>query len=163
MNDIAPDPALADPMLRVLRERHPEVDIVLLPGPAARPDVPTLAAAERDALAHSTEVLVDDVLAHLSREPAWTGSAREGRWRNDSQGLTRYEVVVVVSGLEEGANIDLLRATGAAMLGLGWQARPIPGNRPRLAARRAGVSATATVRSTQFLLTVQSSWVGVPA
>lgn len=161
MNDLAPDPALADPMLRVLRERHPEVDIILLPGPAARPPVPTLAPEEREALAHSTEALVDDVLAHLSREPAWAESVREGRWRDDSQGQARYEVVVVVSGLEEGANIDLLRATGGALVELGWQARPVRGKRPRLAARRAGVSATATVRATQFLLKVQSAWVGV--
>ena len=43
-----PDPTLDDPMLRVLRERHPEVDIVVLPQTAPAPLAPELAADERD-------------------------------------------------------------------------------------------------------------------
>ena len=47
----APDPALADPMLRVLREQHPEVDIVVLPQTAPAPRVAELSAPQRLALA----------------------------------------------------------------------------------------------------------------
>jgi hypothetical protein len=50
-----PDPALADPMLRVLRERHPEVDVVVLPGPVPpAPDTPRLDPAVLAATAGAT-------------------------------------------------------------------------------------------------------------
>ena len=45
MASLPPDPALADPMMRELRERHPEVDVVLLP-PVAPLDEPSATAAQ---------------------------------------------------------------------------------------------------------------------
>ena len=54
---VPPDPTLDDPMLRVLRERHPEVDIVVLPQEAPAPVAPVLAADERDVLAVGVEGL----------------------------------------------------------------------------------------------------------
>lgn len=63
-----PDPTLDDPMLRVLRERHPEVDIVVLPQNAPAPVAPDLAADEREVLAAGVDRLVDDLLARLDLE-----------------------------------------------------------------------------------------------
>jgi hypothetical protein len=52
----------------------------------------------------------------------------------------------------------LLRRTGAVLVGLGWQARPVPGDRPRLVARRrGGLEAVATVRPTSLVLTVRTA------
>lgn len=154
----APDPALADPMLRVLRERHPEVDIVVLPQTAPAPQPPDLTLAQRGALAADLDRALDDVLARLAADPATGPVAREGSWHTDEWHQTWYECVAVVGPLEEGANLALLRATGHALVGLGWQARPVPGDRPRLMARRrGGLWATATVRPESLVLTLRSA------
>lgn len=154
-----PDPTLNDPMLRVLRERHPEVDIVVLPqtAPVA---APALDLDQREALAADTERLADDLLGRL---PAGDHSlAREGRWHTDEWDQSWYECVAVVGGLDVGENVTLLRSTGNALVGLGWRARPVPGDRPRLLARRrGGFEATATVRPTSLVLTLRTVTVRV--
>ena len=156
----APDPTLNDPMLRVLRERHPEVDVVVLPQPAPAPVAPELARDRRDALAADVEVLVDDLLARL--QPGAGSLAREGRWHTDEWDQSWYECVAVVGDLAGGENIPLLRSTGSALVGLGWQARPVPGDRPRVVARRrGGFEAAATVRPTSLVLTLRTAKVRV--
>ncbi len=151
-----PDPTLDDPMLRVVRERHPEVDIVVLPQSEPAPVAPQLAADERDALASGVERLVDDLLDRLvlGDRPV----AREGRWHTDEWDQTWYEGVAVVKDLDPGDNVALLRATGNALVGLGWQARPVPGDRPRLVGRRrGGFEAAARVRPTSLVLTMRTA------
>ena len=146
-----PDPTLADPMLRVLRQRHPEVDIVVLPQPAPDPQPPELGPTQREAFAADLERLLDDLIGRLRG----AGSVRrDGRWHTDEFDQSWYECVTVVGGLADGDNIALLRSTGNALIGLGWQARPVPGDRPRLVARRrGGFEAAATVRPTSLVLT----------
>lgn len=153
------DPTLVDPMFRELRQRHPDVDIVLLPqqAPVAAPLVPTADAEQQGALAESLERHVDDLVARLAREPAWTAEQRAGRWITDEVGDTCYETAVEVTELADGANILLLRATGNALGGLGWQARPVPGDRPRITARRrGGETATARVRPSSLVITART-------
>ena len=83
---------------------------------------------------------------------------RDGRWHTDEWDQTWYECVAVVGGLADGDNVALLRATGNALVGLGWQARPVPGDRPRLVARRrGGFEAAATVRPTSLVLTLRTA------
>lgn len=154
----APDPALADPMLRVLRERHPEVDIVVLPQTAPAPHAPDLTREQRGALAHALDEALDDLLARLAADPASGPVRRDASWHTDEWDQTWHESVAVVGPLREGANIALLRATGHALAGLGWQARPVPGDRPRLAARRPdGLSAAATVRPDSLVITLRTA------
>ena len=150
-----PDPTLSDPMLRVLRQRHPEVDIVVLPQPVPVPQLPELGPAQREAFATDLERLLDDLLGRL-RCP---GSVRrDGRWHTDEWEQSWYECVAVVGGLADGDNITLLRSTGNALVGLGWQARPVPGDRPRLEARRrGGFEAAATVRPTSLVVTFRTA------
>lgn len=158
----------ADPMLSVLRERHPEVDVILLPTPAPPPaDAPVATPEQIDALAEQTEVAVDELLARLVRDPAWPGgSRRESRWRRDDVGRAYLEVVVVLTGLPDGDNVRLLRATGNALLDLGWRAGPVSADPPRLAARRGAWSAAGSVREGALHLFVTSGHVlttgGVP-
>ncbi|RYC03849.1 hypothetical protein [Nocardioides zhouii] len=156
-----PDPTLSDPMLRVVRERHPEVDIVVLPQPVPVPQLPELGPGQREAFAADLERLLDDLLARL----AGAGSVRrDGRWHTDEWDQSWYECVAVVGGLADGDNIALLRATGNALVGLGWQARPVSGDRPRLVARRrGGFEAAATVRPTSLVLTLRTAKVGSAA
>ncbi len=142
-------------MLRVVRERHPEVDIVVLPQPVPVPEIPELGRAEREAFAADLETLLDDLLARL---PGAGHVKRDGRWHTDEWDQSWYECVAVVGGLAVGGNVDLLRSTGNALVGLGWQARPVPGDRPRLVARRrGGFEAAATVRPTSLVLTLRTA------
>ena len=155
------DPVMADPMLRVLRERHPEVDVVLLPQDRPAPVVPVLDAAARDALAADVAQGLDDLLARIG-----TGEhlvRRDADWHTDEWHQSWFEAVAVVEGLAEGDNVALLRATGQALLDLGWQARPVPGDRPRLVGRRrGGLEAAATVRPTALVLTLRTAKVRAP-
>ena len=152
-----PDPTLNDPMLRVLRERHPEVDVVVLPQPVPAPVAPELAPDRRDALADDVERLVDDLLERLRTDRP---VAREGRWHTDEWDQSWYECVAVIGDLATGDNVALLRSTGNALVGLGWQARPVPGDRPRLVARRrGGFEAAAAVRPTSLVLTLRTALV----
>lgn len=150
-----PDPILSNPMLRVVRQRHPEVDIVVLPQPVPVPEIPELGPARREALGADLERLLDDLLGRL---PGAGPVKRDGRWHTDEWDQSWYECVAVVGGLAEGDNITLLRTTGNALVGLGWQARPVPGDRPRLVGRRrGGFEAAATVRPTSLLLTLRTA------
>lgn len=156
-----PDPTLNDPMLRVLRERHPEVDIVVLPQNTPAPVAPELAADDRDVLAAGVERMVDDLLARL--DLGGRTATRDGRWHTDEWDQTWYEGVAVVGDLGRGENVTLLRSTGNVLVGLGWQARPVPGDRPRLVARRrGGFEAAATVRPTSLVVTVRTAKVRAP-
>jgi len=158
----APDPVLDDPMLRVLRERHPEVDIVVLPQPvpATEPDVAPLGRKQRDADADGIERLVDNLVARLSREPDWTGAQRFGQWRTNEWGQVSYDTAVEVGGLADGANVALLRAAGRALVGHGWEAEPVAGHRPRISASRpGGVTASLTVRPTSLVITCRGPFV----
>ncbi len=153
------DPTQVDPLFRELRQRHPEVDIVLLPqqAPAAEPRVPAAGQAQRGALAESLERHLDDLVARLSREPAWTAEQRAGRWITDEWGHVCFETAIEVTGLTPGDNIALLRATGNALTGLGWQAQPVPGDRPRITARRrGGETAAAKVRESSLVITART-------
>ena len=150
-----PDPTLSDPMLRVVRQRHPEVDIVVLPQPVPVPEIPVLDPAQRGAFAADLERLLDDLLGRL---PATGPVKRDGRWHTDEWDQSWYECVAVVGGLGEGDNVTLLRSTGNALGGLGWQAGPVPGDRPRLVGRRrGGFEAAATVRPTSLVLTLRTA------
>ena len=154
----APDPALADPMLRVLREQHPEVDIVVLPQTAPAPQVSELSALERQALSAGLDSSLDDLLARIAAAPAAGPVRRDGSWHTDEWDQTWFEAYAVVGPLAEGDNMTLLRATAAALVGLGWQVRPVPGDRPRLVGRRrGGLEAAATVRPDSLVVTLRTA------
>lgn len=152
-----PDPVMSDPMLRVLRERHPEVDIVVLPQTAPVRQAPTLSLQQRADLAGDLDRSLDELLGRVVTDPA-VQITREATWHSDEWDQTWLECVAVLGPLEQGANISLLRATGNALLGLGWQARPVPGDRPRLAARhRRGFEGAATVRPDSLVLSLRTA------
>lgn len=150
-----PDPVMDDPMLRVLRERHPEVDIVVLPQPTP-PTARELDAPRCDALAREVDEALAALLARVVGERA-SGVAVDTGWQDDEWDLAWYETTAVVGPLTRGDNVALLRATAHALLGLGWQARPVPGDRPRLAGRRRdGLEAAARVRPDSIVVTLRS-------
>ena len=161
MTASAPDPALADPMLRVLRERHPEVDIVVLPQTAPAPRAPDLTSAQRGALAGDVERSLDDLLDRLATHPAGGQVRRDATWHSDECDQTWYECAAGAGPRGVRDTLALRRAPGADRAGLGWRARPVPGDRPRLEARRGALVAAATVRPDGLVLTLHTAKVRV--
>lgn len=167
MSHVTPEPGpTGNPLIDVLRQRHPEVDVVVLPDPAVQraaaesalpPDAVGDAVAP-DAVVTEVATLAQSLATRLSAHPAWQAAevARAGRWRRTPDDHHWFEAVVEVSGLQPGENVALLRAAGNALLGLGWLAAPVSGDRPRLMARRGSFRATATARPDGLVVTVSS-------
>lgn len=161
MSERTPDPRLTNPMLQVLRQRHPEVDVVELPDrglwPADTSGVSPAVRADRDDLARQLDQTLGEVLDRLRAEAAWPDDAETVvRWRMQPGGLGHREVVSVASGLAEGDNMVLLRSCADAMLALGWRVRPFLGASPRFIARRHGLSAAVMVREAALVLRLDS-------
>lgn len=168
MTHVTPEPGpTGNPLLEVLRQRHPEVDVVVLPDPALqRAEAALTAPPDRvgddvlapDAVVREVATLAQSLAVRLSTHPAWQEAevARAGRWRSTPEDHHWFEAVLEVSGLAPGENVALLRATGNALLGLGWMAAPVSGDRPRLIARRGTFRASATARAEGLVVTVSS-------
>lgn len=130
----SPDPAAADPFFRVLRERHPDVDVVLLPPVRPRP-------ADPDAWDGDPEVVADDALEALRLLGLALGSdlpVGTRFWEHHEEAAQRH-LTVTTSFPAPGQEVPELRRVGQALLDLGWQAAPLERQeRPTLEARRDG-------------------------
>jgi hypothetical protein len=158
---MAAAPPLDDAFWRRFRDDHPEVDLVLLPDPALVPpspapadDGPRLTPGQVEAV---SDRLLDELDEQLAGTPGWPPALpRTRRWRTDVHGRRHLESHLVVEGLAEGEPVPLLRAVGDAFLAAGWRARPLPGDQPRLAARRGPFRATAWVRPDALVVSLRS-------
>jgi hypothetical protein len=130
----SPDPAAADPFFRVLRERHPDVDVVLLPPTRPRP-------ADADAWTGDPEVVADDALEALRVLGASLGTdlpVGVRFWKHHEEAAQQH-LAVATSIAAPGTEVPELRRVGQALLDLGWDARPLEHQeRPTLEARRDG-------------------------
>jgi hypothetical protein len=131
-----------DPVLRVLHERHPEVDLVILP-PVSQPpaDEPRLTLGEARRLQEVVETVLGDLGARLgpfALEPTIS-------WRQSSQSL-RHQVTgrALLAARQPTAT---MRRLGDTLLNLGWVAGPVAGPTPRLQARRDGVRLAVTAQA----------------
>jgi hypothetical protein len=117
-----------EPYFRVLREQHPDVDLVILaPVDAAQPDLP-FAASEDVATTVRTARAALDALLEAIGHPA--PDARQEAWRFENSAFVRTFVVrASVRGLREGEARPLLRRIGDTLLAQGWDARAVV-NRP---------------------------------
>jgi hypothetical protein len=123
-----PDPALADPMMRELRERHPDVDIVLLP-PVAPLTEPSATRAQCVArMQHAGRVLAT-LSERLDREP----TARTDYWWSQKHPEVRRWVTAASFGDlgDEGA-VPFLRRLANTLVHLGWEPRPAADGSPKV-------------------------------
>jgi hypothetical protein len=129
-----PDPAATDPFFRVLRERNPDVDVVLLPPTQPRP-------ADPDAWTGAPEAVADDAMDALRVLGASLGTELPVGvrfWKHHEEAAQQH-LVVRTSFPVPGNEVSELRRVGQALLDLGWQARPLERQeRPTLEARRDG-------------------------
>jgi hypothetical protein len=130
----SPDPAAADPFFRVLRERHPDVDVVLLPPVRPRP-------ADPDAWTGDPEVVVEDALEALRVLGVALGidlPAGVRFWTHHEEAAQQH-LTVATSFPAAGHEVAELRRLGQALIDLGWEARPLERQeRPTLEALRDG-------------------------
>lgn len=129
-----PDPAATDPFFRVLRERHPDVDVVLLPPTRPRP-------ADPDAWTGDPEAVAADALEALRVLGVSLGTDLPDGvrfWKHHEEAAQQH-LVVVTSFPAPGQEVPGLRRVGQALLDLGWQSRPLEREeRPTLEALRDG-------------------------
>ena len=141
-----------DPMMRVLHERHPDVDIVMLSAPlpvtVPPPMLPDSDAEERLELEEEIDALVALIESRLACHTAWpNGVSHQAHWQygdrvGGRQRSVRREVVIVANSRAPGDTVRLLRAVTDVLIDLGWQVCPMPGHLPRLSAQRDSFTAT---------------------
>lgn len=153
----ATDRAATDPFWSVVRRRHPDVDLVLLPpvrsapAPSAPPAPPAPPAPESPAA---------DVEAEAAGEPgqlldraraAWSsylpdvapGPAVEERWIPGPERTRRAEVVLAADGVDPVAVAAALRSAAEELRGAGWHVLEPADGWPRVLAGRRPESAAA--------------------
>lgn len=151
------DPIATDPFFKVLRERHPDVDIVLLPALEPR-------AADVDAWTDDPRI-VEERSAQLLGEVihAMGVEAAPGPpvWRDHPEAPQRY--VRFETSWAATPPVPELRRLGTTLLELGWDAEPVATERPTLRATRAGHILIAEVSTAEVDLELTSPPVVIPA
>lgn len=111
-----------EPFFRVLRERHPDADLVILPPIEATPPDQALAPVDEVvAVARAARTALDELLAAIGQPQP---DARHDGWRAaDSPFVTTYVARAALRGIPDGEAIPLLRTIGDTLLAQGWDAR----------------------------------------
>ena len=116
-------------MMRVLRERHPDVNIVLLPPVEPIPDQPRATPAQ----CRAVQKHADTVLATLSLNVEHEPSTRVDYWWSQSHPeVRRWVTAASYAGLGDEGAVPLLRLLGNLLARLGWEPRPAADGSPRI-------------------------------
>lgn len=154
------DPAAADPMMRVLRERHPDVTIVLLPPIEPLRDEPSATAAQCRALQRHAASVLATLGASLGRSP----STQVAHWWSQAHpDVRRWVSAVSFDGLDEGEPLALLRSVGNELVRLGWDPRPAADGSPRVRGIAGPFELIATASSDAVSVRLTSDPLHVPA
>lgn len=125
----AEDQVAADPMMRTLRERHPDVNIVLLPPVEPLLDEASATPAQCHALQRHADTVLATLSASVEREP----STRVDYWWSQSHPeVRRWVTAATYADLGADGAIPLLRTLGNLLVRLGWEPRPAADGSPRI-------------------------------
>jgi hypothetical protein len=119
----------ADPMMRILRERHPDVNVVLLPPvePLDRRSRATLAQCR------SVQQHADTVLATVSQGLGHEPSTRVDYWWSQNHPeVRRWVTAASYADLGDEGAVPALRSLGNLLVHLGWEPRPAADGTPRV-------------------------------
>lgn len=123
------DQVAADPMMRILRERHPDVNIVLLPPVEPLLDQPSATPAQ----CRAVQKHADTVLATLSLNVEQEPSTRVDYWWSQTHPeVRRWVTAATYADLGDDGAIPLLRTLGNLLARLGWEPRPAADGSPRI-------------------------------
>ena len=117
----------SDPMMRIVRERHPNVNIVLLPPLEPILDRPSATAAQCRAFQQHAET----VLATLARHLDSATSTRADHWWSQGHPEVRRWVTAARFGDLECEPVAAPRSLATLLSGLGWDPRPAADGSPR--------------------------------
>lgn len=148
------DRPLDDPFFRVLRERHPDVDVVLLPpvDPTPAADPPATVGQALAVQRHAAAVL-DALWGRIGRTDE---SRAQLWWAQADPRLHRFVVKAAVGGLREGEGRPVTGDIARALLDLGWQPRPSPADQPSLLARVGALDVSVTGSATTVSVEILS-------
>lgn len=122
------DPVAADPMMRILRERHPDVNIVLLPPVEPILDQPSATAAQCRALQQHADTVLATLSLHVEREPS---TRVDYWWSQNHPEVRRWVTAAGFADLGDDA-LPMLRDVGNLLVRLGWEPRPAADGSARL-------------------------------
>ena len=112
-----------DPFWSVVRQRHPDVTLVLLPEEPPPPDAASAEPTDPDAVRRAADAVRDswaDLVQPLVVAQGVEGPPRE-RWRDEGRVLVVEKALI---GIGEGAGTDVLRALFRELSGRGWAVGP---------------------------------------
>lgn len=118
----------ADPMMRIVRERHPDVNIVLLPRAEPILDRPSATPAQCRAFQQHAETVLATLSRHLDSEPS---TRVDYWWSQRHPEVRRWVTAASFADLGDGA-IPMLREVGNLLVRLGWEPRPAADGSPRI-------------------------------
>jgi hypothetical protein len=122
------DLVAADPMMRTLRERHPDVNIVLLPPVEPIVDQPSATPAQCRALQQHADSVLATLSLNVQREPS---TRVDYWWSQNHPEVRRWVTAASYADLGDGA-LAMLRSVGNLLARLGWEPRPAADGSPRM-------------------------------
>jgi hypothetical protein len=146
-------------MLRELRERHPDVDIVMLP-PVRPLDAPVATAAQcRSRMQHADRVLTT-LSQRLDREPT---ARADYWWGQDHPEVRRWVTAAAFGDLGDEGGVPLLRRLATTLVHLGWEPRPAADGSPRVRGVAGPFELIASATDDSVSVTITSDALHVPA
>ena len=159
MASLPPDPAQADPMMRELRERHPDVDVVLLP-PVAPLDEPSATAAQCRARTRHADRVLATLSERLDREPT---ARADYWWSQDHPEVRRWVTAASYDELGDQGAVPLLRLLANTLVHLGWDPRPAADGSPCVRGVAGPFQLIAEAKRDAVSVTITSDPLHVPA
>lgn len=123
------DAIVNDPMMRVVRERHPDVNIVLLPPVEPIRDRASATLAQCLALQRHADTVLATLTLNVEHE---TTSRVDYWWSQSHPEMRRWVTAASYADLGDDGAVPLLRTLGNLLAQLGWEPRPAADGSPRI-------------------------------
>lgn len=153
------DLVAADPMMRTLRERHPDVNIVLLPPVEPITDLPSATPAQCRALQQHADTVLATLSVNVEREPS---TRVDYWWSQDHPEVRRWVTAASYDDLGDRA-LPTLRAVGNLLVRLGWEPRPAADGSPRMRGVAGPFELIASAVGDTVSITITSDPLHIPA
>lgn len=154
------DPVTADPMMQIVRERHPDVNIVLLPPVEPILDRPSATPAQCRALQRHADTVLATISLNVEHEPA---TRVDYWWSQSHPEVRRWVTAASYAELGDDGAVALLRELGNLLVRLGWEPRPAADGSPRIRGVAGPFELIASAESDVVSVNITSDPLYVPA
>lgn len=156
----AEDAVAADPMMRVVRERHPDVDVVLLPAVEPILDRPSATPAQCRAIQTHAAAVLATVSQRLDREPS---TQVDYWWSQSHPEMRRWVSAASFADLGDEGAISMLRRLGNLLVRLGWEPRVAADGSPRIRGVAGPLELIASAADDVVSVSITSDALHIPA